>query len=77
MCVAIHYVKGQKRLFGCLLESWNERTEAYFCSYVSNGIHLKISVLLSILLSSVIFLSQHIGSVRVATLLLGASNGKL
>jgi len=42
---------------------------------VSNGVHLEVSVLLSNLLSGVIFLSQYVGLVRVAVSLLGASNG--
>lgn len=46
----------------------------FFCLNTSNSIHPQLSVKLSILLPGVIFLSQHVGSIRIATPLLGASN---
>jgi hypothetical protein len=52
MCVAIHYVNGQKRFFGNLLEPWDGRAEAHFCSHVSNGVHPNLSILLSSLLTA-------------------------
>jgi len=43
---------------------------------MSNDVHLELSVLLSNLLSGIIFLSQQVGLVRVATPAVSASNGK-
>ena len=72
-----NFAKPRFGAFEAFLERRNELARVHFCLNVSNGIHRYLSALVSNLVSGGNFLSQHAGLVRVATPLLGASNGKL
>ena len=72
-----NFVKPRFGAFEVVLERRNKLAEVHFCLNVSNDIHRYLSALVSNLVSGVNFQSQHAGLVRVATPLLGASNGKL